>query len=59
MKMTPRTVLDAPFSHPGTARLTLDAGLHGPRVEMSYGELLALGIQSAHRFGHNPDHMNQ
>ncbi|CAK0782375.1 hypothetical protein CCP4SC76_960006 [Gammaproteobacteria bacterium] len=44
------TVINSLLANPGTARLTIDAGLHGPRVEMSHGELLALGIQTAHRF---------
>ncbi|MEI6415576.1 MAG: AMP-binding protein, partial [Pseudomonadota bacterium] len=47
---SPATVLDALFSAPGTARLTIDAGVHGRRVEMSHGELLDLGIQTAHCF---------
>ncbi|CAK0752397.1 putative Long-chain-fatty-acid--CoA ligase [Gammaproteobacteria bacterium] len=43
------TILDALFTAPGTARITIDAGDHGPRIEMSHAELLALGIQTAHR----------
>ncbi|CAK0744772.1 hypothetical protein CCP4SC76_1550020 [Gammaproteobacteria bacterium] len=56
-----RTLPDALFAHPGTARLTLDASLHGPRVEMSHGELLALGghscCQLAIRFHTSEAHM--
>ncbi|CAK0744660.1 putative AMP-binding protein [Gammaproteobacteria bacterium] len=44
------TVINSILAAPSKARITIDAGLHGPRVEMSHSELLALGIQTAHRF---------